>query len=213
MICACISVTTGSSFASAAAPAARPTSALTSALRSTTAHSPRPSSDAPRRPPPPPPSARRLSGRLLRLSAALGGLVSVLAYTFATKFPTVFTRDPAVLASMGGVAPLLFLALLFHAVCMTSEGLLLGARQLNFLASAYAGCVCVFLSSLFYIARSQLGLGAVWKALAAFQLVRVTVFALRLRTVGLGFTGRLKAADAAAAPGGGDETGPAPAVL
>ena len=143
--------------------------------------------------PAPPPRAQRLSGRLLRLSALLGGIVSVLAYAFATRAPTVFTRDPAVLGAMSSVAPLLFVALLVHAVTMTSEGLLLGARQLSFLAKAYAGNVLVFLSGLFLIARRGMGLGAVWRALAAFQLVRAATFALRLRSVGLSF--RRRAAD------------------
>jgi len=137
--------------------------------------------------PRPPARALRLSSRLLRLSTLLGTLVSLLAFTFTTRLPTVFTRDPAVLAAMSGCAPLLLLALLLHATCMCSEGLLLGARQLTFLASRYGAFVAIFLSSLYIIAQRGLGLGAVWRALAAFQAVRLSAFAWRLRSDGLAF--------------------------
>jgi hypothetical protein len=195
--------------------------------------------------PRPPARALRLSSRLLRLSTLLGTLVSLLAFTFTTRLPTVFTRDPAVLAAMSGCAParantrqldgaaclrpvggarratlsaplcvcvcafacvrvrvcvcacacacacalaqLLLLALLLHATCMCSEGLLLGARQLTFLASRYGAFVAIFLSSLYMIAQRGLGLGAVWRALAAFQAVRLSAFAWRLRSDGLAF--------------------------
>ncbi|MEE2629194.1 MAG: hypothetical protein VX670_12105, partial [Candidatus Latescibacterota bacterium] len=40
----------------------------------------------------PPARAQRLSGKLLRLSTVLGGFVSLAAYAFTTRLPTVFTR-------------------------------------------------------------------------------------------------------------------------
>ena len=49
--------------------------------------------------PAPPARARRLSSRLLRLSVVLGAFISAVAYTFATRLPTLFTRDAAVLAA------------------------------------------------------------------------------------------------------------------
>ena len=139
--------------------------------------------------------AYRLSGRLLRMSTVLGALVSLLAYLFITRLPTIFTQDIHVLGAMSGCAPLLFLALLLHATCMCSEGLLLGARELPFLGSAYVANVGIFLSVLYFIAQRGLGLGAVWRSLAAFQLVRLATFLGRLRVVGLAFT-TPKSADA-----------------
>jgi Na+-driven multidrug efflux pump len=136
---------------------------------------------------PPPVRAQRLSSRLLWLSTLLGGTVSLLAYGIATRMPQIFSADAAVLSGMRGCAPLLFVALLLHATTMCSEGLLLGSRQLGFLAKAYAFNVAVFLSSLYAIARGGFGLVAVWKALAAFQLVRLLVFTGRLRRLGLAF--------------------------
>ena len=107
----------------------------------------------------------------MRLSTVSGAIVSLLAYGFTTNFATVFTSDPAVLAAMASCAPLIFLALLLHSSTMCSEGLLLASRQLKFLARTYAVNVLLFLSSLFFIAKSKLGLQAVWKGLFAFQLV------------------------------------------
>lgn len=143
----------------------------------------------------PPARAQRLSARLLRLSTVLGAIVSLLAFAFITRLPTIFTRDIAVLSAMRGCAPLLFVALLLHATCMCCEGLLLGSRELKFLSKAYIANVGVFLSALYMITQRRLGLQAVWKALAAFQLVRIITFALRLRTVGLAFTRDADAAE------------------
>ena len=139
--------------------------------------------------PPPPATARRLSGRLLRLSTILAVIVSFCAYAFITRLPTIFTRDLGVLGAMGTCAPLLFFALLLHATCMCAEGLLIGARELSFLGKSYVANVCIFLSSLYVIANRRMGLVAVWRALAAFQVVRLATFSKRLQTVGLTFAG------------------------
>ena len=102
-----------------------------------------------------------------------------------TGAPALFTRDAAVVASMAGIAPLLWLALALHPTTMCMEGLLLGGRQMRYLASAYLVNILVFLSSLYAIASNALGLGRVWSALAAFQVVRLVQFAVRARQIGL----------------------------
>ena len=155
--------------------------------------------------PAPPATARRLSGRLLRLSTLLAAIVSFCAYMFTTRLPTIFTRDPGVLGAMGSCAPLLFVALLLHATCMCAEGLLIGARELAFLGKSYVANVCIFLSTLYVIANRRLGLVAVWRALAAFQLVRLATFSRRLQTVGLAFVGSRE--DAPPTPASGDASG------
>ena len=68
---------------------------------------------------------------------------------------------------------------------MCAEGLLLGARELPFLARVYAGNIAVFLTSLYVISRRSLGLSAVWMGLTAFQAVRLVQFGLRAISVGL----------------------------
>ena len=47
---------------------------------------------------------------------------------------------------------------------MCAEGLLLGSRELRYLARAYIGNIVVFLTALFFVARNRLGLRAVWAA-------------------------------------------------
>ena len=131
------------------------------------------------------PPAQRLSRRLLRLSTFLGAFVSLLAYGFVTRCSRVFTTDTAVTSAIASAAPLLFVALVAHASCMCSEGLLMGARQLQFLARAYAFNVAVFLSALYFVARRAMGLNAVWSALAVFQYVRLTQFLSRSRQLGM----------------------------
>ena len=129
--------------------------------------------------------AMELSRKLILVSLLLGTLVSFAAAGIVLGGAGIFTQDAAVKACMAGVAPLLFLALTLHPCTMCLEGLLLGGRQLNFLASAYAANVVVFLTSLVAIARRSLGLAWVWSALAAFQAVRLVEFAARAKNVGL----------------------------
>ena len=63
---------------------------------------------------------------------------------------------------------------------MSSEGTLLGARQLNYLAKSYLLNIALFLSGLVAIDAAGLGLRyglqPVWIALSAFQLLRLVQF-------------------------------------
>ncbi len=131
------------------------------------------------------PPALMLSRRLLRLGAALGVLVSLAAGSFVVRCPGIFTTDAAVITQMAKVAPLLALGLSIHPTTMSCEGLLLGARQLNFLAKAYAVNIVLFLSALYGVATRALGLQAVWVSLCAFQLVRLLQFGVRGVQIGL----------------------------
>lgn len=139
--------------------------------------------------------ARRLCRRLLGLGVGLAAFVSTGAFLVATRFPTLFSSAPAVLGAVRGCAGLLFVSLLLHAPTMAAEGLLIGSLQVNFLAKTYVVNVCVFLSALYVVGSRRLGLGAVWLSLAAFQLVRLALFSLRLRGTGLAFTVEKKGAD------------------
>ena len=68
---------------------------------------------------------------------------------------------------------------------MSTEGLLLGARQLTYLARAYAVNIVLFLSALYMVATRAMGLRAVWVSLCAFQFVRLLQFSVRGVQVGL----------------------------
>lgn len=68
---------------------------------------------------------------------------------------------------------------------MCSEGLLMGARQLQFLARAYMGNIGLFLSGLYLVARRAAGLNAVWCGLAIFQYVRLFQFLARARQINM----------------------------
>ena len=64
-------------------------------------------------------------------------------------------------------------------------GLLLGARQLKYLARAYAVNIVLFLSALYLVATRGMGLRAVWVSLCAFQFVRLLQFSVRGVQIGL----------------------------
>jgi len=86
---------------------------------------------------------------------------------------------------MRSASPLLFLALLVHASTMCTEGLLLGARQLRFLARTYAVNVAIFLTALYAIGSRAMGLRAVWMSLATFQFVRLGQFLTKSQRIGM----------------------------
>ena len=112
-------------------------------------------------------------------------MVSFVSYLVITRLPGLFTTELAVVRQMGSIGPLIASALLIHPACMCAEGLLLGARDLPFLARVYAGNIAVFLTALLVISRRSLGLSAVWIGLTAFQAVRLVQFGLRALSVGL----------------------------
>ncbi|GBG68787.1 hypothetical protein CBR_g3327 [Chara braunii] len=137
------------------------------------------------------PKYRKRTPLLLKSVLAIGwvqGLVTgTVAALISWQFAHAFTRDPAVVSEMRRVCLPLFFALLFSAVNIFLEGVLLSLRDVHYLAlsmflSLFAGACWLKLGTFL-----GLGIGWAWWALVVFQVARITFVGarvwIRMRTI------------------------------
>jgi len=117
----------------------------------------------------------------LLFGTILSGLVVILP-----KLGNFFSSDPTVLAEVASaVPPLLGSCSVLGLIC-AGEGLLLGQKDLSFLGKAFA---CYFFAVPYFMLRvkkaalsgvSNIGLSSVWTVFFAYQIVRATMWIVRL---------------------------------
>jgi Na+-driven multidrug efflux pump len=109
------------------------------------------------------------------------GIVSLIPF-----FSHNFTSDPLVLAKVHSVVPLLAGIFSIHGLICAGEGLLLGQKDLGFLGKSYASFffgVPYFMLRLKRVALGgvkAVGLGSLWEVFFCYQLVRLSLWGLRL---------------------------------
>ena len=127
---------------------------------------------------------RKTMQNLYKAGGIFGGVMTaaVLLIPFLTRF---FTADPAVIALVNSVAPLLIGFFCVHGVCMASEGLLLAQKDLNFIGSSYG---VFFFAVPWFMLRVKkavlagtkgISLTSLWTIFVGYQAVRVVSFAFR----------------------------------
>ena len=124
-----------------------------------------------------PARARRAADRLLFWGLVFGVLLALLLALFARPLPRLFTPDPAVLAEVARVWPIVVLATPMNALVFVWDGVFMAAERFRFLAGAMvlaaAVGVLLFLAALAF----GLGLAGVWWGMAATNLVRALTLA------------------------------------
>jgi Na+-driven multidrug efflux pump len=95
-----------------------------------------------------------------------------------------FTSDPAVITLVNSAAPLLLVFFAVHGVMCSSEGALLGQKDLSFLGKMYAAFFFAVPALMLRVKRAALsgkevGLTAVWKVFLSYQLFRTVVWLVR----------------------------------
>ncbi len=119
-----------------------------------------------------PAGARAASDRLLRLGLWAGLALTLLLALGAGAIPRLFTPDPAVLAAIRPVWPVVVLATPANALVFVWDGIFMAAERFRFLAAT------TFLASLlgtaWFLAVPRLGLdlAALWWGMLAMNLVR-----------------------------------------
>lgn len=113
-------------------------------------------------------------------------VAAVMCIPFITRF---FTGDHAVMTLVKSVIPMLVGFFCVHGVCMASEGILLGQKDLNFIGSMYGS---FFVAVPFFMLRVKkaaiaglqgVGLTSVWTIFIFYQAVRVSSFVARCSLV------------------------------
>lgn len=116
--------------------------------------------------------------------AALVGIVGMIPL-----FSKFFTTDPLVIAQVNSVVPLLAGIFSIHGFICAGEGLLLGHRDLGYLGKSYGA---YFFAVPFFMLRCKkfalegvknIDLTSLWGIFLWYQVVRLAVWAVRLRTL------------------------------
>jgi Na+-driven multidrug efflux pump len=129
---------------------------------------------------------RRATINFIKVGAIFGaGLVGIVA--MIPLFSKFFTSDPLVIAQVNSVVPLLAGIFSIHGVICAGEGLLLGQRDLGYLGKAYGS---YFFAVPYFMLRCKkfalsgaksIDLTSLWGVFLSYQVVRVAVWAVRLR--------------------------------
>lgn len=125
---------------------------------------------------------------LFKAGGVFGGIMvaAVLSIPFITRF---FTADPAVISLVKSVIPMLLGFFCAHGVCMASEGILLGQKDLNYIGAAYGSFMVAIPYFMFRVKRAALAgipgisLTSVWTIFVFYQAVRTSSFLIRCKIV------------------------------
>lgn len=120
-------------------------------------------------------------------AAALSGLSLVGIAATIPFYNHLFTSDPAVIAQVNKVVPILAGIFSLHGFICTGEGLLLGQRDLGYLGKSYG---VYFFAVPYFMLRikklalsgaSNVGLTSLWNVFFWYQVVRAAVWAVRIK--------------------------------
>lgn len=120
-------------------------------------------------------------------AAGVFGAVMVAAVSCVPLMSGMFTTDPHVISLVNMVVPLLMGIFSVHGVVCSSEGLLLGRKDLGFLGKMYAGFFAIVPYFMLRVKKAALNdtagivnLTSVWKVFLGYQLFRTGVWIARL---------------------------------
>lgn len=122
---------------------------------------------------------------IYKVAGGLGIFLSIIAASIPLACP-LLTSDPAVIASVKKVVPLMLAILSTHGIFCASEGILLGFKDLKFLGRIYAvffAVVPVLMLRLKYVARAAgktVTLLSVWNIFLGYQAFRIIAFSSRV---------------------------------
>lgn len=121
---------------------------------------------------------------IYKVAGGLGIFLSIIAASIPLACP-LLTSDPAVIASVKKVVPLMLAILSTHGIFCASEGILLGFKDLKFLGRIYAmffAVVPMLMLRLKYVARAgkTVTLLSVWNVFLGYQAFRIIAFTSRV---------------------------------
>jgi putative MATE family efflux protein len=128
-----------------------------------------------------PREARAVGHRLNRWGLGLGAILAATFLLLHEVLPRIFTSDPAVLAAVASIFPLLALMQIPNALLFVLDGLLIGASDMAFIRDSMValglfGVVAAWLGG--RIGGSLLG---VWIGISIFMIARLALMAWRWR--------------------------------
>ncbi len=120
-------------------------------------------------------TARRLADRMLAWGVLWGVLLAIVFWLLRDTLPGWFTSDPEVAAVAMGLLPFVALTQPINSIVFVFDGILIGAEQFRFLATAMVGAAIVTCALLVMAGT----ITAVWWALVVLMVARVIPMAIR----------------------------------
>jgi len=125
--------------------------------------------------------ARRASNRLLGWGLLSGFVLGALFYLLAPVLPRLFTDEPAVLAAVAGIFPLIVAMQPLNAVVFVWDGVFMGAERFRFLAVQMAFAAGCAATVLLLVLPMGWGLTGVWWGIVALMAARAVTLAFGYR--------------------------------
>jgi Na+-driven multidrug efflux pump len=129
-------------------------------------------------------AVRKTVKNIYKVAGVMGVFLSMIALLIPLACP-LLTSDPAVIATVKSVIPVMLAVLTTHGIFCASEDILVGYRDLKFLGRIYSiffAVVPMLMVRLKYAARmggKAVELSSVWTVFLGYQAVRILTFASR----------------------------------
>lgn len=123
--------------------------------------------------------ARAMGVRMIRWGVGFGVLLALIFWLLRGLLPRIFTSDPAVLAAVGSVFPLVVAFQPLNGYVFVLDGILIGASDARFLARAMLVSALAAVPLTALSLRLEWGIRGIWAALGVFMLVRAAAVGAR----------------------------------
>ena len=123
--------------------------------------------------------ARRISDRLLELGVYLGCVMAVIYAVSFPLLPHVFTQDASVISTIEAILPLAIVMLPLNSAAFVFDGIMIGARDFDFMAWAMVASSFTASTSLLMVEPHHWGLMGVWFCQSGLMVLRFGILSVR----------------------------------
>jgi Na+-driven multidrug efflux pump len=130
-------------------------------------------------------AALKATVRNLYKAGGIFGVIMMSAVMFIPFITQLFTSDASVMALVTSVIPMLLAFFGVHGLCMASEGILLGQKDLTFIGSMYGSFFLLVPYLMLRVKKAAIAgvlgikLTSIWSIFVGYQIVRVLSFLMR----------------------------------
>lgn len=123
--------------------------------------------------------ARAVGSRMIRWGVGFGAVLAVGFWLLRELLPRIFTSDPAVIAAVASVFPLVAAFQPVNGYVFVLDGILIGASDARYLAGAMFASAVAAAPLIALSLRLDWGIRGIWAALGVFMVVRAVLVGVR----------------------------------
>jgi Na+-driven multidrug efflux pump len=137
-------------------------------------------------------AARALTHLLVRMSVALGFILTVLIFIIRPWVPQLFTQDAEVAALISSALILVAIQQPLAGAVFAYDGILIGAGDTKWLAFAQTAVLIAFIPAIWIVVAMGWGIAGLWWSIAWMLLTRGALLAWRARGTAWQITGPVR---------------------